>query len=203
MSTAAAPSRKRSNSARQAILTAAFALLEEEGFERLSIEGVAARAGVGKTTIYRWWPTKGVMAVEAFLEAVTPAIAFRRSRSARADIVRQMKALAKLYRGHTGHLVCQMIGASQLDPAMRKAFTEGFLYPRRECAYAVFERGVAGGEFRADDLVLVHFSFPQAVMGGRSEPNATSNPPGFFQMPEMSCGSNGRFFVGESFCACF
>ena len=150
MSTALAPSRKRSNSARQAILTAAFALLEEEGFERLSIEGVAARAGVGKTTIYRWWPTKGVMAVEAFLEAVTPAIAFRRSRSARADIVRQMKALAKLYRGHTGNLVCQMIGASQLDPAMRKAFTEGFLYPRRECAYAVFERGVAGGEFRAD-----------------------------------------------------
>ncbi len=150
MSTALAPSRKRSNSARRAILTAAFALLEEEGFERLSIEGVAARAGVGKTTIYRWWPTKGVMAVEAFLEAVTPAIAFRRSRSARADIVRQMKALAKLYRGHTGNLVCQMIGASQLDPAMRKAFTEGFLYPRRECAYAVFERGVAGGEFRAD-----------------------------------------------------
>jgi AcrR family transcriptional regulator len=148
MSTALTPSRKRSNSARQAILTAAFALLEEEGFERLSIEGVAARAGVGKTTIYRWWPTKGVMAVEAFLEAVTPAIAFRRSRSARADIVRQMKALAKLYRGHTGNLVCQMIGASQLDPAMRKAFTEGFLYPRRECAYAVFERGVAGGEFR-------------------------------------------------------
>ena len=150
MSTALAPSRKRSNSARKAILTAAYALLEEEGFERLSIEGVAARAGVGKTTIYRWWPTKGVMAVEAFLEAVTPAIAFRRSRSARADIVRQMKALAKVYRGHTGNLVCQMIGASQLDPAMRKAFTEGFLYPRRECAYAVFERGVAGGEFRVD-----------------------------------------------------
>jgi AcrR family transcriptional regulator len=150
MSTAAASSRKRSKSARQAILTAAFALLEEEGFERLSIEGVAARAGVGKTTIYRWWPTKGVLAVEAFLEAVTPAIAFRQSGSARNDIVRQMKALAKLYRGHTGHLVCQMIGASQLDPAMRKAFTEGFLYPRRECAYAVFQRGVAGGEFRAD-----------------------------------------------------
>ncbi len=57
----------------------------------------------------------------SFLEAVTPAIAFRQSGSARIDIVRQMKALAKLYRGHTGNLVCQMIGASQLDPAMRKA----------------------------------------------------------------------------------
>src|SRR5258706_16314481 len=118
MSTALAPSRKRSNSARRAILTAAFALLEEEGFERLSIEGVAARAGVGKTTIYRWWPTKGVMAVEAFLEAVTPAIAFRRSRSARADIGRQMKAPAKLYRGQTGNLVCQMVGARPLAPPM-------------------------------------------------------------------------------------
>jgi AcrR family transcriptional regulator len=75
MSAAADSSRKRSKRARQAILTAAFALLEEEGFERLSIEGIAARAGVGKTTIYRWWPTKGVLAVEAFLDAVTPAIA--------------------------------------------------------------------------------------------------------------------------------
>jgi len=150
MNTAAVPSRKRSNSARQAILTAAFALLEEEGFERLSIEGVAARAGVGKTTIYRWWPTKGVLVVEAFIEAVTPAIAFRQSGSARADIVRQMKALAKLYRGHTGRLVCQMIGAGQLDLEMRKAFTEGFINLRRECAYAAFQRGVAGGEFRAD-----------------------------------------------------
>src|SRR5258708_15913429 len=100
MSPAAAPSRKRSNSARQAILTAAFALLEEEGFEHLSIEGVAARAGVGKTTIYRWWPTKGVLAVEAFLEAVTPAIPLPQSGAARIDIVRPMNALAQLYLGH-------------------------------------------------------------------------------------------------------
>ena len=118
MSTAAAPSRKRSNSARQAILTAAFALLEEEGFERLSIEGGRGTGWRRQDDHLSLVATKGVMAVEAL--PVTPAIAFRRL-MARADIVRQMKALAKLYRGHTGHLVCQMIGASQLDSAMRKA----------------------------------------------------------------------------------
>ena len=67
--------RRRSETSRQAILQAAFALMEEVGFDRMSIEGVAARAGVGKTTIYRWWGSRGVLAVEAFLTAVAPAIA--------------------------------------------------------------------------------------------------------------------------------
>src|SRR5258707_15121260 len=148
MNTAVASSRKRSNSARQAILAAAFALLEEEGFERLSIEGVAARAGVGKTTIYRWWPTKGVLAVEAFLDAATPSIAFRRTRSAKADMRQQMRALAALYRGPTGRFVREMIGSSQSDPEMRKAFVVGFLTPRRKAAHESFRRALAAGEFR-------------------------------------------------------
>ncbi len=53
------PGRPRSEVARAAILTAASALLDEAGCAALTIEGIAARAGVGKRTIYRWWPTKG------------------------------------------------------------------------------------------------------------------------------------------------
>ncbi len=144
------PERKRSEASRQAILDATYALMQEEGFDRLSIEGVAARAGVGKTTIYRRWPGKGVLAVEAFLAAAEPIIAFRRSGSARADILRQMQTLAALYRGPTGRLVREMIGAAQHDDLVRDAFIAGFLEPRREQARTVFGRGVAAGEFRAD-----------------------------------------------------
>ena len=104
------PGRKRSEASRRAILDAAFAILEEVGFETLSIEGVAARAGVGKTTIYRWWPSKGVLAVEAFLDGVAPTIAFAEAGSATADMTAQMQALAEIYRGRTGRFVREMIG---------------------------------------------------------------------------------------------
>ena len=58
---------RRSEIARQAILAAAFDLVGEVGYGRLSIEGIAARAGVGKQTIYRWWPSKGAVLFDAFL----------------------------------------------------------------------------------------------------------------------------------------
>ncbi|GAA1684386.1 TetR/AcrR family transcriptional regulator [Glycomyces endophyticus] len=58
---------RRSEASRRAILTAAFELVQEVGYAKLSIEGIAARAGVGKQTIYRWWPSKGAVLLEAFL----------------------------------------------------------------------------------------------------------------------------------------
>ncbi len=117
--------RKRSEASRRAILDATHELLERDGFDGLSIEGVAARAGVGKTTIYRWWPTKGVLAVEAFLDAATPSIAFRRTRSAKADMRQQMRALAALYRGPTVWI--------RTRPSMRctRQSTIACLYPVR------------------------------------------------------------------------
>ncbi|MER7128096.1 TetR/AcrR family transcriptional regulator [Streptosporangium saharense] len=58
---------RRSDTSRRAILTAAFELVGEVGYAKLSIEGIAARAGVGKQTIYRWWPSKGAVLFDAFL----------------------------------------------------------------------------------------------------------------------------------------
>jgi AcrR family transcriptional regulator len=60
-------SARRSEKSRRAILTAALDLLEESGYAKLSIEGIAARAGVGKQTIYRWWPSKGSVLLDALL----------------------------------------------------------------------------------------------------------------------------------------
>lgn len=65
--TSAGAPRRRSETSRRAILTAAFELAGEVGYARLSIEAIAARAGVGKQTIYRWWPSKGAVLFDAFL----------------------------------------------------------------------------------------------------------------------------------------
>jgi AcrR family transcriptional regulator len=139
--------RKRNEASRKAILDATYELLKTVGFHEMSIEGVAARAGVGKATIYRWWSGKGVLAVEAFMEAVAPSIAFRETGSARADIGRQMEALAAAYRGRIGEIFKEMIGSSQYDSEMRKAFFVGYLGPRREAAKAALQRGIDRGEF--------------------------------------------------------
>jgi AcrR family transcriptional regulator len=139
--------RRRSKASRKAILDATYELLKTIGFHQMSIEGVASRAGVGKATIYRWWGSKGVMAVEAFMEAIAPSIAFRGKGSARADIERQMKVLAEAYRGRAGEIFTEMIGFSQSDADMREAFFVGYLKPRREAAKAALQRGIDQGEF--------------------------------------------------------
>src|SRR3982074_1132456 len=146
-STTAAQGRRRSEVSRRAIRDGTYELLRTVGFHQMSIEGVAARAGVGKATIYRWWRSKGVLAVEAFMEAVAPSIAFRETSSARADIERQMKILAEAYRGRTGEIFTEMIGFSQCDAEMREAFFVGYLKPRREAAKAALQRGIDQGEF--------------------------------------------------------
>ncbi|GHF24752.1 TetR family transcriptional regulator [Streptomyces mashuensis] len=61
---------RRSQRSRQAICEAALALVGETGYDKLTIEGIAARAGVGKQTIYRWWPSKGAVLLDAFTEGV-------------------------------------------------------------------------------------------------------------------------------------
>src|SRR5260370_9387582 len=89
-STSVLHGRRRSEASRKAILDATYELLKAIGFHQMSIEGVASRAGVGKATIYRWWSSKGVLPVEAFMQALAPSIAFRETGSAPADIERQM-----------------------------------------------------------------------------------------------------------------
>jgi len=144
------PGRPRSQSTRDAILKATWAIIEEDGLDSLSIEGVAARAAVGKTTIYRWWTNKRALAVEAFLVEVSPALAFPNTGSAREDIGRQMVQLARVYRGKTGRIVCEMIGNGQFDRETLRLFYEGYLLPRRAAAKAVLQRGVDQGEFKSD-----------------------------------------------------
>lgn len=141
--------RKRCHVAHDAILHATHALLLEVGFEKLTIEGVAGRAGVGKATIYRWWSSKGELAVEAFLAAISKKLPFPVTASARDDVAEQHRRVAQAYRGKTGRIVRELIASGQFDPTTRTQFYEGYLVPRRAAARDALERGVRQGEFRS------------------------------------------------------
>jgi AcrR family transcriptional regulator len=148
--------RPRSDATRAAILRAAYELLGEGGLNRFTIEGVAARSGVARTTIYRWWPTKGALAMEGLLEAMSSDIDAPPTASAAHDIRVQIRRYAALLRGTTGTIIRGIIATAQGDPETTESFKTGFVNPRRAMGRITFARGIAAGEFRADlDIEMI------------------------------------------------
>jgi AcrR family transcriptional regulator len=147
---AALTGRPRDDTARLAVLQATADLLDEIGFARLSIEGIAARAGVAKTTIYRWWQNKGVLALEAFLTAVSPKIAFPETDAPLDDLRAQVHKVAKVYRGKTGRVLCELLALSQADEETHRQLLDGYLQPRRAQSRKCLQRAAKLGLIRAD-----------------------------------------------------
>ena len=149
--------RKRSDKARQAILQATLELLDEKGFVGLAVESVAARAGVGKATIYRWWKSKAALAMEAFLEGVFDEMAYAHTDSACEDLRGQILKVAALYHGQAGRILCEVIALGQSEPDVLTALETDYLDQRREMTRAVLDRAIAQKEIRPDidkDVVI-------------------------------------------------
>jgi AcrR family transcriptional regulator len=142
--------RPRDPETRAKILKAAYEMLNEVGFMDLTIEGVAARAGVGKPTIYRRWKTKAALAMDAFLEAVNPEITFPDTGTVKEDLREQMQKLVKLMNSPRGEVLANVIGCGQADAELIEVYLENWLIPRRDDAKRIFQRGVERGELRAD-----------------------------------------------------
>lgn len=141
---------------RAAILGAAWDLFEERGLAALTIEGVAARAGVGKTTIYRWWPNKAAILLDAMTERMAGVIAFPDTGSTREDLRRQMVALLGLFGTTAGRAYLSLVAAGVDDPSVAAALRDRLIAARRAASIACLRRGVERGELRPDlDLGLV------------------------------------------------
>jgi AcrR family transcriptional regulator len=141
------PGRPRSDDSRNAILKAAYEILRERGFAGFTIEGVAAQAGAGKATIYRWWQSKGALAIEAFLLAVVPRIEkLVETSSAIADLRNQVQLTASIYRGRVGQLLRELIALGQEDSDTSRALRTEFVHPRREAALKLLARAREAGE---------------------------------------------------------
>lgn len=149
---------RRSARAHHAVLDAALGLLRDRGYARLTVDALSVSSGVSKATIYRWWPHKAAILMEAFLTSVEPDISFPDSGSLREDLVAQTVALATVLRDpHLGALVVALLGEAQHDDDLATAFRDGWQSPRRAAGRDVVNRARARGEIHPDadpDLVL-------------------------------------------------
>jgi AcrR family transcriptional regulator len=148
--------RRRSERSHHAIIAATQELLLERGYANVTIEGIAARAGVGKQTIYRWWPSRAALVLEAYLageEAVRPPAA---SRSARDDVRALLGWLIAVLAEPTGGpVVAGLISDLQHDADLAEGFRRDVVPARRQGMLAALERARARGEIREDaDLEL-------------------------------------------------
>jgi AcrR family transcriptional regulator len=153
----AAPGRPRDPQTTASILRATLDLAEELGFDGLSVEGVAARAGVAKTTIYRRWPNVWAIVMDAFLADVTRLAPIQERTTARESLAASMRLLARAYRGRQGKVLRPLLGRAQVEPDLLEAVRTRWVEPRRQVAREVIRRGIDTGELRAGldaDVVL-------------------------------------------------
>jgi AcrR family transcriptional regulator len=157
--------RPRSASSHRAIIAATQDLLVERPYRDVTVEGIAARAGVGKQTIYRWWPSKAALVLEAYLagqDAVAPP-------GEQATVREDVRALlgwliAVLAEPTGGRVVAGLVGDLPHDAVLAEGFHHDVVPARREAMLAALERGRACGEIRADaDLALAVDSLHGAV----------------------------------------
>jgi AcrR family transcriptional regulator len=136
--------------AHDAILDAVYELLQKQSVRDLTIEAVAQRAGVGKPTIYRWWPSKAALVMDMFEERV--ATQFRMSDGATADatIRRSVRVLIRLLNGFFGKVSAEIIAEGQSEPDVLREYRERYVLKRRAFSHDVIQRAKASGEFRDD-----------------------------------------------------
>jgi AcrR family transcriptional regulator len=147
------PARGRPRSARshRAILDAANELLAERGFVDLTIEEVAQRAGVGKTTIYRRWPSKGTLVFEAFATDYQNQLPLQDTGSLRGDLLALLRGWIRLVKGTVaGRTLVGLIAEVQRDPELAEIWRERFVGPVRAQHRVMFERAVGRGEVAPD-----------------------------------------------------
>lgn len=149
------PGRPRSEAARRAILDAAIALIREVGYDALAMDAVAARAGVGKATVYRRWATKEALVVEA-LGRLMSAIPIPDTGTARGDLLRLLRSAEAMYRDRAAaNLLSGLVAAMQRSAPIGRAVRAGFVASWRHAIGRVLERGIARGELPASlDLEL-------------------------------------------------
>src|SRR6516225_7905924 len=147
---AAPRGRPRSQEADRAILTATLDLLAERGLAAMSIEEVAARAGVGKTTIYRRWPSKGLLALDAFVASFRKEQAQPDTGSLRGDMLSALHAWVRaVTQTPMGPMLTGLIAEAQHDPELRGAWRDRVLEPLRAQHRIMLDRAIARGEIPA------------------------------------------------------
>lgn len=138
--------RPRSEHARRAILRSTNRLLERMSVRDLTIEGIAKSAGVGKPTIYRWWPNKVAVVIDAFFETMSAQLEYPQADTVAASLRMQLHQALKMDRSREGRLIAEILAEGQFDADVLRTFRARFLDFRRAAAAALIRAGQRQGE---------------------------------------------------------
>jgi AcrR family transcriptional regulator len=139
---AAMVGRPRSEVARKAILRAALDLCARDGYQNVTMKGIAEAAGSGRQTVYRWWQTKAQVLMESLTDLMAEEMhATPESGDAHADLVAFLHTTFTLARGVAGQIVVGLMADAQSDPGLADELRAKIIGPRRAALRAVLERG--------------------------------------------------------------
>jgi AcrR family transcriptional regulator len=144
------PGRPRSEKSRKSILDATRRLLTHTPLGELSIEAIAKKAKVGKTTIYRWWPNKASIAMEAFTEQPGIQHIVPSNTDPAESITKMLENLVRQLRGQNGRIISGIIAESQANEEVLDLLYQKFLKERVETLFEKIETGKQNGQFKKD-----------------------------------------------------
>ncbi|AEP08847.1 TetR/AcrR family transcriptional regulator [Micavibrio aeruginosavorus] len=143
--------RPRSEESRKAILDATRRLMLHTPLRDLSIEAIARKAGVGKTTIYRWWPNKVAVVIEAFsdqLDLHTPHLT-EVSMTTTDALMAQVDKMIRHLRGRNGRIIADIMAEAQADEGVMALFQAFYMDTRKQALQHIVYQGQRSGEFGA------------------------------------------------------
>jgi len=138
----------RTRRARKAVLDAATALMLEHGPNAVTVDRIAALAGASKATIYKHWPNKTAVTIDAFAAHMAQEVPRPDTGSTRRDLTEQVVAVCAFYASSAGRIFAQLIADVQTDPDGAGLFLDRFLAGRRQAVRELWDRGVARGDIR-------------------------------------------------------
>ena len=142
--------RPRSTDAHRAILHAALRLVSAKGFRAITVDRIAVVAGVGKMSIYRRWPNKAAVVMDALLEIIGSETDFPVAARALDSLQSQLKLQAKFFRSKHGRLIRSLLAEAQSDEDLARAFRDRWISPRRGGVIRIIERAIREGDLRPD-----------------------------------------------------
>lgn len=142
--------RPRSEKSRKAILNATNKLLLQTSVQELSIEAIAKKAKVGKTTIYRWWPNKTAVVMDALASQPGMQTPLPTASSHAEAIMMQLDKLIRLLDSHNGQTIAQLFSEAQGDEQSHKIFKDNLLEPLMDAIKYSLQEGRRSGEFREE-----------------------------------------------------
>jgi AcrR family transcriptional regulator len=152
------PGRPRDARRDEAILRTTLALLRERGYQAVTIEGIAAQAGVGRPTIYRRWPSKAALVVAALMDSNQLALPAPDTGSLRDDLIAlQRHQVVLMSSPDSRRVTAGLLADLANDPELAEIYVTRYLMPRRATVWQVLERGVARGELaQGTDFAFVY-----------------------------------------------